>query len=114
MTIICPSYNDWTKEEDTEKYIVYNVSILDAGSMRAAWKLGLIVLWSWIDLERATVVSCIPVARTQLNLEPVLVTDDCKERLGRLQRWGWTGPLLSVVLCTDDLLGLAPVCGVSV
>ena len=30
VTIICPSYNsDWTKEEDTEKYIIYNVSTID-------------------------------------------------------------------------------------
>ncbi|XP_037087791.1 ephrin-B2-like [Pollicipes pollicipes] len=26
VTIICPVYNEWTKEEDTEKYIIYNVS----------------------------------------------------------------------------------------
>ncbi|XP_043246439.1 ephrin-A4-like [Amphibalanus amphitrite] len=26
VTIICPSYSEWTKEEDTEKYIIYNVS----------------------------------------------------------------------------------------
>ncbi|XP_037069880.1 ephrin-B1-like isoform X2 [Pollicipes pollicipes] len=26
VTIICPSYNEWTREEDTEKYIIYNVS----------------------------------------------------------------------------------------
>ena len=27
VTIICPSYSDGTKEEDTEKYIIYNVSV---------------------------------------------------------------------------------------
>jgi len=26
VTIICPNYNEWVKEEDTEKYIIYNVS----------------------------------------------------------------------------------------
>ena len=26
VTIICPNYDEFTKEEDTEKYIIYNVS----------------------------------------------------------------------------------------
>ena len=28
MTIFCPKYDEFTKEEDAEKYIIYNVSQL--------------------------------------------------------------------------------------